>query len=159
MKLIEKIKSNTLIFPLESKDKSTSIQELLNHLLSEGYLTATSKLFSFIENFDKTIGSAVGRGIAFHHSSSIEVDEMIVVLGISKLGINYKSPDRQKVHFVLLILDSMNEPILHRKFIHRFQKFINEHDIKTKILDCKSKEEILTLINDWENHYLLNENI
>ena len=159
MKLIEKIKSDTLIFPLESKEKSTTMHELLNHLLSEGYLTATTKLFSFIENHDQMIGSAVGRGIAFHHSSSVEVDEMTTVLGISKIGIDYKSPDRQKVHFILLILDSVSEPNLHRKFIHRFQKFINDNDIKTKILDYELKEEVLTLINDWENRYLLNENI
>ena len=159
MKLIDKITNNTLIFSLQSQEKSTAMHELLNHLMSKEYLTATTKLFSFIENDDKKIGSAVGRGIAFHHSTSIEVNEMVAVLGISKVGVDYKSPDKQKVHFVLLILDSINEPNKHRKFIHRFQKFINEHDIKTKILDCESKEEVLTLINDWENNYLINENL
>ena len=104
MKLIDKIKNNTLIFPLQSEEKSTTIHELLNHLLLEGYLTETTKLFSFIENDDKTIGSAVGRGIAFHHSSSVEVNELTAVLGISKTGVDYQSPDRQRVHFILLIL-------------------------------------------------------
>jgi mannitol/fructose-specific phosphotransferase system IIA component (Ntr-type) len=159
MKLIEKIKDNTLVFPINSEGKSTTMQELLNHLLSEGYLTATTKLFSFMNNQDKMIGSAVGRGVAFHHSSSVEIDEMIAVLGITKFGIDYQSPDRQKVHFVLLILDPTNEPNTHRKFIHRFQKFINECDMKTKILDCKSKDEVLELINNWEEKYLLNESI
>ena len=159
MKLIDKIKNNTLIFPLQSEEKSTTIHELLNLLLSEGYLTEMTKLFSFIENDDKTLGSAVGRGIAFHHSSSVEVNEMTAVLGISKIGVDYQSPDRQRVHFILLILDSINEPNLHRKFIHRFQKFINDNNIKTKILECTSKEEVVNIINDWENQYLLNANI
>jgi len=159
MKLIEKIKKNTLIFPINSEEKLTTMQELLNHLLAEGFLTATTKLFSFIDNHDKMIGSAVGRGVAFHHSCSTEVNEMIAVLGISKTGVDYQSPDRQNVHFVLLILDSINEPNLHRKFIHRFQKFINKGDMKTKILDCESKDEILSLIDNWENDYLENVNI
>jgi len=159
MKLIDKIKDNTLIFPINSVDKSTTMQELLNHILDQGYLTATTKLFSSINNQDKTIGSAVGRGVAFHHSSSKEVDEMIAVLGVSQKGIDYKSPDMQRVHFILLLLDPMNEPNLHRKFIHRFKKFINEGDIKTKILDCDSRNEILDLINVWENEYLLDKNI
>ena len=159
MKLIDKIKDNTLIFPINSIEKSTTMQELLNHLLNEGCLTATTKLFSWIKDHDKMIGSAVGRGVAFHHSSSKEVNEMIAVLGISSSGIDYESPDMQKVHFVLLLLDPMNEPNLHRKFIHRFQKFINEGDMKTKILDCESKNEILDLINAWENEYSLDENV
>ena len=157
MKLVDKIKDNTLIFPINSVEKSTTIQELLNHILDRGYLTAITKLFSSINNQDKTLGSAVGRGVAFHHSSSKEVDEMIAVLGVSQKGIDYKSPDMQRVHFVLLLLGPMNEPNLHRKFIHRFQKFINEGDMKTKILDCDSKNEILDLIHTWENEYLLDE--
>ena len=159
MKLIDKIKDNTLIFPINTVDKSTTMQELLNHILDEGYLTATKKLFSSINNQDKMIGSAVGRGVAFHHSSSKEVDELIAVLGVSPKGIDYESPDMQRVHFVLLLLDPMSEPNLHRKFIHRFQKFINEGDIKTKILDSNSKKEILDLINEWENEYLLDGNV
>ena len=102
---------------------------------------------------------AVGRGIAFHHSSSIEVDEMIAVLGISNIGIDYQSPDQQKVHFILLILDPVNEPTLHRKLIHRFQKFINSCNIKTQLLECSSAEQIVQLMYDWEENYLLSEEI
>jgi PTS system nitrogen regulatory IIA component len=159
MKLIDKIKKNTIILPFDSYNQKISIQKLLNHLLSEGYLTSTAKLFSSLENQDETIGSAVGRGIAYHHSISGEITEMVAILGISKSGIDYKSPDKQKVHFTLLILDSINEPNYHRKFIKRFQKFINDFNMKTKILDCESNDEVFKMIEDWENKYLLNESI
>ena len=100
---------------------------------------------------------AVGRGIAFHYSSSIEVNEMRAVLGISKAGIDYQSPDQQKVHFIFLILDSINNPSEHRKLITRFQNFINDIDMKTKILSSTSSLEIIKIISDWETNYLFNE--
>ena len=159
MKLTDKITNDTIIYPIESIDKPTAIQELLNKLLKEKFLTDTTKLFSFIDEHDKIMNPAVGRGIAFHHSSSIEVNEMVAVLGISNCGINYMSPDQQKVHFILLILDPVNEPTLHRKFIHRFQKFINDHNMKTQLLECNSKEQIEQLMYSWEKKYLLNEEI
>ena len=159
MKLQDKIKNNTIIYPIKSNDKSTTIQELLNKLLEEQFLTATTKLFSFIKDHDKIMNPAVGRGIAFHHSSSIEVGEMVAVLGISNCGINYRSPDQQKVHFILLILDPVDEPTLHRKFIHRFQKFINDYNMKTQLLECNSKEQIAQLMYSWEEKYLLSEEI
>ena len=159
MKLQDKIKNNTIIYPIKSKDKSTTIKELLNKLLEEQFLTATTKLFSFIKDHDKIMNPAVGRGIAFHHSSSIEVNEMVAVLGISNCGINYRSPDQQKVHFILLVLDPVNEPTLHRKFIHRFQKFINDYNMKTQLLECNSKEQIAQLMYSWEEKYLLSEEI
>lgn len=159
MKLQDKIKNNTIIYPIQSNDKATTIQELLNKLLEQQFLTATTKLFTFIKDHDKIMNPAVGRGIAFHHSSSIEVDEMIAVLGISNIGIDYQSPDQQKVHFILLILDPVNEPTLHRKLIHRFQKFINSCNIKTQLLECSSAEQIVQLMYDWEKKYLLSEEI
>ena len=159
MKLQDKIKNNTIIYPIKANDKSTTIQELLNKLLEEQFLTATTKLFSFIKDHDKIMNPAVGRGIAFHHSSSIEVDKMVAVLGISDKGIDYESPDQQRVHFILLILDPINEPTLHRKFIHRFQKFINDLNIKTRLLECQSIDEILILMDKWEQKYLLSEEI
>ena len=33
---------------------------------------------------------------------------------------------------------------------------INDFNIKTKVLDCKSKDEIVKIIENWENNYLLN---
>ena len=132
---------------------------MLNCLLEQKYLTDTTKLFSLINNHDKLINSAVGRGIAYHYSSSTVVSQPIAVLGISKEGIEYHSPDSQKVHFIFLILDSVNEPIEHRKLITRFQHFINHNKIKSKILSCKTSYDIQIIINNWEEDYLAKQEI
>ena len=157
MKLSDKLKSENIIFPLNSKDRSSAIHEMLNRLLQLNYLTATVKLYSFIDHKDKLINSAVGRGTAYHHSTSIEINEQLAVLGFSPEGIDYDSPDGQKVHFILLILDTNDESTLHRKLINRFQHFINDYNYRTKVIDCESINNLASLINDWENEYLLNE--
>ena len=136
MNLIDKLNKETIIFPLSSTNKSNAVQVLLNQLLNQKILTATVKLFTFISEHEKIMNPAIGRGVAFHYSSSIEVKELTAILGISIKGIDYGSPDQQKVHFVLLILDTVDNPLLHRKLINRFQKFINSVNIKTKLLEC-----------------------
>ena len=159
MNLIDKLNKNTIISPLISTDKSDAVQVLLNQLLNQKILTATVKLFTFINEHEKIMNPAIGRGVAFHYSRSIEVKELTAILGISINGIDYKSPDQQKVHFILLILDTVDNPVLHRKLIARFQKFINSVNMKTKILDCNSNSEVLNLITNWENKYLSKESI
>ena len=159
MNLIDKLNKNTIISPLISTDKSDAVQVLLNQLLNQKILTATVKLFTFINEHEKIMNPAIGRGVAFHYSRSIEVKELTAILGISINGIDYKSPDQQKVHFILLILDTIDNPVLHRKLITRFQKFINSVNMKTKILECKSNSEVLNLITNWENKYLSKESI
>ena len=101
MKLSNRLKNQNIIFPLNSNGRSEALQEMLDRLLELNYLTATVKLHSFIDNKNKLINSAVGRGTAYHYSTSIEIDTQLAVLGISPNGIDYASPDGQKVHFIL----------------------------------------------------------
>ena len=157
MKLSNKLKQQNIIFPLQSKDRSSAIQEMLDRLLELNYLTATVKLHSFIDEKDKLINSAVGRGTAYHYSTSIEINEQLAVFGFSPNGINYNSPDGQGVHFILLILDTKEESDLHRKLITRFQHFINDLDYRGKVIDSQSRDELFELISSWEEQYLLNE--
>ena len=157
MKLSDKLQNKNIIESLKSSNKSDAVQELLDRLLDLNYLTATIKLHTFIDNKEKLINSAVGRGVAYHYSTSIEIDEQLAVLGISQDGIDYNSPDGQKVHFILLILDTETESNLHRKFITRFQHFINSSSLRSQIFDCKSVEKILEIITSWEQEHLLNE--
>ena len=159
MKLSQILSKQNIIYPLKSQFKDKAIQELLNCLLNQKYLTSTTKLFSFINDDEKLMNAAVGRGIAFHSSSSIEVQNSVAVFGISKDGINYDSPDGQKVHFIFLILDSLNEPSKHRKLISQFQHFINDANTKSSILSSNSSLEIMDIILNWEANYLSNQKI
>ncbi len=157
MKLSNKLKQQNIIFPLQSKDRSSAIQEMLDCLLKLNYLTATVKLHSFIDEKDKLINSAVGRGTAYHYSTSIEINEQLAVFGFSPDGIDYNSPDGQGVHFILLILDTIEQSDLHRKLITRFQHFINDLDCREKVIESQPRDELFDLISSWEEQYLLNE--
>jgi mannitol/fructose-specific phosphotransferase system IIA component (Ntr-type) len=157
MKLSNKLKTHNIIFPLQSDDRSSAIQEMLDRLLELDYLTGTVKLYTFIDEKDKLINSAVGRGTAYHYSTSVEINEQLAVFGFSPSGIDYNSPDGQRVHFILLILDTKEELNLHRKLVTRFQHFINDLNYREKVIDCQSDDELSDLINNWEEQYLLNE--
>ena len=159
MKLTDSLICETILYPLNSESKSLAVQELLNCLQENKFLTSTTKLFSFIDDHDKLLNPAVGRGIAYHYSNSIEVHSPIAAFGVSPNGLDYNSPDGQKVHFIFLILDSVNEPIQHRKLITRFQLFINDLDNKSKILSSSNSQDIIDVILKWEEDYFLNENL
>ena len=106
MKLLDKINSQTIILPLKSTCKNDVIHELLDYFYKLNYLTSTVKLFSYLDTQDKEFNSASGRCVAYHYHTSIEVNETLVVLGISKGGIDYQASDGLLCHFILLILES-----------------------------------------------------
>ena len=60
---------------------------------------------------------------------------------------------------LVCILDSVNDPSEHRKLITRFQHFINDSEMKTKILSSQSPRDVMDIIINWEKKYLFNEKI
>ena len=150
MKLCEILNEGSILLPVKSTQQNDAIQELLNHLQKMGHLSATSVLCTNIETYEKTQSSATGRGVAYPHCTSTEIDELICVFGISQKGIDYNAPDGQLCHFIVLTLSSLDEPNRHRKFISKFRTMIDHGDIRTQLLDAPNVTSIFSTINEWE---------
>ena len=151
MDLLQIINNKTIIYPLKSTSKADVMHELLDYFYHLNYLTSTIKLFSYLDNKEQEFNSASGRGVAYHYHTSIEINETLAVLGISKEGIDYKATDGMLCNFILLILEPKNEPNKHRILINLFQNLIKDSNIKSKLLDINSSKEAEDILKNWQN--------
>ena len=151
LKLSDKIYAETILFPLNAISRDDVLHELLDHCIKLKYLTSSVKLFEYLKNDANAFNSASGRGIAYHYHTSIEINDTVLILGVSKDGIDYHAMDGLPCHFILLILEPMNEPNKHRTFINLFQDLIKKSNIKSSLLEVNSNIEIADIIFDWEN--------
>ena len=158
MNLRDKLKEETIILPIQSTTQSEAIQELLVHLQNNKILSATIKLFSYIDNNERISPCAAGRGVAYPHSTSIEIDKLTCVLGFSKDGIDFNSPDGQLCHIILLTLSPDEDPCEHRKFITRFRTMMGNPEIRSQLLDAKHPDEVINIIQQWEEEDALTDN-
>ena len=159
MNLSDLLNETTVCCPLVSNTRNGGIQELLNHVQNLGYISATIKLYSYIEELENNHSTAAGKGVAYPHSTSIEVKKLTCVLGISKVGLDFNSPDGQLSHIILLSLSSKDEPDKHRKFITLFRSMIENSNIRTLMLEADNSTEISNIINNWEDQYLLMDDL
>ena len=154
MILTEKIYKHTILIPLKGNSRSEVIQELLDKLLELKYLTSTTKLFSFIDAIESESSSATGRGVAFPHSISKEINSLVCILGISENGILYGENDVHPCHIILLSLSPIDKTNIHRKFISRFRLLLADSKIKDSIIHADSPIVLETIIKNWETKYL-----
>ena len=159
MNLRDKLKEETIILPIQSTTQSEAIQELLVHLQNNKILSATTKLFSYIDNNERTSPCAAGRGVAYPHSTSIEIDKLTCVLGFSKDGIDFNSPDGQLCHIILLTLSPDEDPCEHRKFITRFRSMIDNPKVRSQLFDANQLDEIINIIQKWEDDDTLTDDL
>jgi len=157
MKLCDILKEATVMVPLKSISRDEAIQELLSQLEKLGYLSATVKLIAGIEELEINQCTAVGRGVAYPHATSIEIDNLVSILGISYKGIDYNAPDGQLCHLILLTLSPIEEPDEHRKFTSLFRKMISQPDIRSNLLESNNSSEVIDIINNWEEFEKSNE--
>ena len=150
MLLTEKIYKDTIIAPLQGTSRSTVIQELLDQLVDLKYLTASVKLFSFIEAMEAESCSTTGRGVAFPHSISKEIDDLVCILGISPNGISYDEEDVHPCHIILLSLSPINKSDIHRKFISRFRLLLSNSSLRDKITHSTSPANLESIVKNWE---------
>ena len=155
MKLSDLLNETTICCPIVSNTRNGAIQELLNNLQSLGCLSDTIKLYTYIEELENNHSTAAGKGIAYPHSTSIEVEDLLCILGISKIGLDFNSPDGQLCHIILLSLSSKDEPDKHRKFITLFRAMISDSNIRTLMLESNSSLQISEIIKNWEENDLL----
>ena len=142
---------NRILLPIQAETQSEAIQELLVQLQTLGILTATSKLHSAITEKEETLPSAAGRGIAYPHFTSMEIDELVCVLGISKEGLEFNSPDGQLCHLILLTLSPNEDPCEHRKFITRFRIMFENPEVRFGLLEANHTSKIMNIIQNWED--------
>ena len=153
MKLLDKLIQETILVPMQATNKEGANQELLTHLQLMDILSATVQLFTNIKEQEKAFSSSAGRGIAYPHSTSTEIDELTCVLGISQQGIDYNSPDGHDCHIILLTLSPADDPVKHRKFIARFRSMVQNPNIRSNLCESTSSDEILNIIYKWEEEY------
>ena len=159
MNLLNKLKKDTILLPLQSSTQAEAIRELLVHLQQLEILSATSKLFSNITNKEELLPSAAGRGIAYPHSISMELDELVCVFGLSKKGVDFNSPNRQLCHLILMTLNPDEDSSEYQKFITHFQTMCNNPNICFDILDTPQNNNIIDIIQKWEENGTQTDNI
>ena len=150
MNLRDKLKEDTILLPIQASTMEDAIQEQLDHLQNLDILTGTDILFSIIKGHEENLPSASGRGIVYPHATSKEVDELVCVLGISKPGVDFNSPDGQLCHLILLTLSPKDEPGEHRKFITRFRTMFDNPDVRSQLLDASEIEDVIEIVDKWE---------
>ena len=151
MNLRDKLKESTILLPIQASTQSEVIQELLDHLQSLDKLSDTRKLYAAITDKEETLPSAAGRGIAYPHFTSMEINELVCILGISKEGLEFNAPDGQLCHLILLTLSPNEDPCEHRKFITRFRIMFDNPEIRFGLLEANDHREIMNIIQNWED--------
>lgn len=127
---------------LVNQDKYDAIKELINKAPDFNYIKNKKKLEQAVIECEKIQCTGFGSGVAIAHGKTDEVNQIVVVLGISNKGIRYNSIDGKPVNIMFMIASPPNKPAEYVYALSAVARMISNDCFKKEILTADCIENI-----------------
>ncbi|MFH1768944.1 MAG: PTS sugar transporter subunit IIA [Candidatus Omnitrophota bacterium] len=151
MPLSRLIDTVTVNLTLNSDNKNDLIYELSQIAHDSNVAVSLKTVYEQLLKRENMLSTAIGKGIAVPHPRNPS-DELFnkpaVIFGRSVKGIEFSSPDKQKVH--LFFMPCAPDVVLHLKLLSKISHLLEARDIFNKCMRLQSKEQLFKLLLEIE---------
>ena len=104
MKLANLLMERRINIDLKADDKEGAVLEMLEMIRAEGVRLDYEAVIQSIREREEVDNTSYGHGFAFPHARTDAVQELYILVGISRKGLGGKTPDGIPVHVICLLL-------------------------------------------------------
>jgi PTS system nitrogen regulatory IIA component len=132
-------------------DKQSLLKNLVEVLKEKRLLQDPKEAYNALLEREKLGSTAVGEEVAIPHAKLKSVDDLIILLAVSRNGVDFESLDNQPVKIFFLVLAPVKKMNLHLKTLARISRLIKSTNFKERVLKSQSKDEILEILKEEES--------
>lgn len=154
MKVSEILSKEFIIAELNSTDKESAINELIDLLKNDSRVEDIEKVRQAVLDREKIMSTGVGKGFAIPHGKTDSVKEIIAAFGRKKDGIDYDALDGNPVNLIFLLVGRDTMISAHIKLLSRVSRMMNKDDFRSRLLNAETSEEIMNVFLEEEKSYL-----
>ncbi len=142
MKISDVLERKTIIPNLHSKTKPDVIKELAENIASAYPNINDERLVEVLMEREKLCSTAVDFGVAIPHAKLSGISNIIAGFGRSAQGIDFDSLDSKKTHLFIILIAPENSVGDHIQLLARISKIFKNPDLRARLMDCESQDEI-----------------
>lgn len=154
MKVSEILSKEFIIAELNSSDKESAINELIDLFSNDSRVDDLEKVRQAVLDREKIMSTGVGKGFAIPHGKTDSVKEIIAAFGRKKDGIDYDALDGNPVNLIFLLVGRDTMISAHIKLLSRVSRMMNKDDFRLRLLNAETSEEIMDVFFEEEKSYL-----
>ena len=136
----------TICVNLESEDKEEVFAELVEKVVTLKPNLNRDNILNAIAERESLMITGIKEGIAVPHGKTDEVDEVLGVIGISKVGIDYEALDGKPVHLVFLLLSSKYNAEFHLRVLRHLSTVLEAPGFVAELLEQKDAEGVYSVV-------------
>ena len=153
IKLSDFIQEELVFLDLIPRRKEDIIKALVSAVMKAGLCRSEKILAKVIMDRELLGSTGIGGGVAIPHGKHSSVKEKAVVIGRSKIPIEFNSADGKPARLFFLLISPDTEPGQHLKMLAKISRLIQNDAFREKlmllptprqIIECIKAEEIKT---------------
>ncbi len=147
MNVLDVLDKDLVKVPLLSSDKRGVIVELVDTLVkARGYSPQQGEQILDAVLARESLGSTgIGNGIAIPHAKSDVIEQVTMVLGISRLPIDFDSPDGEASRIFFLVLAPSKQASAHVELLASIARSCTSKIFRRLLEQARDSEEVVHL--------------
>ncbi|NQU67547.1 MAG: PTS sugar transporter subunit IIA [Candidatus Marinimicrobia bacterium] len=149
MNLQEILSEDNIVF-VTSESWGNAITEITGFLKDLTEITDISTIVESVRENEEHLASSAGRGVAYPHGISSELQSFVSVIGINRDGFECSTPDGLPCQIIVLTVSPAHALDSHCKFLSLFRSMISNSAIRASILETQTISEVVKIIHNWQ---------
>jgi mannitol/fructose-specific phosphotransferase system IIA component (Ntr-type) len=147
MNVLDVLNKDLVKVPLMHTDKQGIITELVEVLArAKGYSTQQfEQVLKAVLDRERLCSTAIGNGIAIPHAKTDVVDQVSLVIGISRFPVDFESLDEQKSKIFFLVVAPSSAASMHVELLASIARSCTSGVFRRMLEQAKDSEEVVRL--------------
>ncbi len=150
MKITDLLSIETIDINAAATNKNDVIEKAVALITKSGAISDVETYKKGVYHREEESTTGIGEGIAIPHCKSSVVTKPALAAMVLKDGVDYASLDGENVNLLFLIAAPNSEDNVHLEVLARLSNLLMDEDFKNNLINAKSKEEFLKVIDDAE---------
>ena len=140
-----------IITDLKSKDREGALREMVSFLKKKDKIPKEKELYEKLLQRENLGSTAIGEGVAIPHCKMKGIKNPLVLLAISKKGVNFYSLDGKPSNIFFLVVSSPENPSLNLQILASIAHLVRKADsLLKKVLHAEDISQILDVMREEE---------
>lgn len=150
MKITDLLSQDTIEINASAGSKKEVIEKAVGLIANSGAISDLESYKVGVLHREEESTTGIGEGIAIPHCKSDVVSKPALAAMVLHDGVDYDSLDGEKVNLLFLIAAPNSKDNVHLEVLARLSNLLMDEDFKNNLIQAKSKEEFLQIIDDAE---------
>src|SRR3954471_3736786 len=153
MKIVDLIKRDMGVPPLQATDKRAILEELASYMASRHPRIDRATLARVLIEREQLASTAIGEGVAIPHGKLASVGEIVACLGRAPTGVDFDSMDGQPTFLFFVLVAPESSTGAHLNALAPISRVFKDPEFRRRLLAAPDGDSMYHVVADEDAKY------